>query len=158
MEPPRAYPKANGTHPDGGHSGAKTAQPSWVTVLRNHQGGLPRASGDGAHGRRNRPALSGGQDAQTAGRHAGQGPHLYPEIAGTDEKDDDRTGDAAEVREEVVRPLLEATDIDSAFAERLEVYKIWRGSLPHMEENTDAVLAHELRLDDALAAAFEEHR
>ena len=45
-------------------------------------------------------------------------PFLYPEITGTGGQGDARTGDADRVREEVLRPLLEATDINSAYAER----------------------------------------
>ena len=42
-------------------------------------------------------------------------PVLYPEIMGASEPDDERARETVRVRYEVIAPLLEATDIHSAF-------------------------------------------
>ncbi len=82
-------------------------------------------------------------------------PLLYPEIAGAAlENADD---DAARVREEVVRPLLDTSDPVHAFEEARERYRSWKDSSATAEPYLETVVAREARLDDALAATFDEH-
>lgn len=84
-------------------------------------------------------------------------PMLYPEIAGAS-AENDISDEAARVRREVVAPLLEATDIHGAFEEAMAEYGRWRDSLPTGEEDPEAVVALEDEQEEALEAAFEEHR
>ncbi len=83
-------------------------------------------------------------------------PLLYPEVAGADEENDN--GEATRIREEVVRPLLDSGDLVHAFQEKREEYKRRKESLAGTEIGLDHVMAREARIDDSLAAAFNEHR
>ena len=84
-------------------------------------------------------------------------PMLYPEIAGAD-VENDSFNEAARVRREVVAPLLEATDVHGAFEEAMVEYGRWRDSTLAGEGELEAVVALEEEKEDALEAAFEEHR
>ena len=84
-------------------------------------------------------------------------PVLYPEIMDASEPDDERARETVRVRREVIAPLLEATEIDSAFEETREVYTRWRDSLPPVEADMETLLAHEEEKGDALTATFGVH-
>ena len=84
-------------------------------------------------------------------------PELYP-LTGTDEPDNDPTGEVERIREEVLAPILESGDIAVTFVESREAYKTWKE--PRSGEATDleAVLDREDRLGDSLSDIMEDHR
>ena len=83
-------------------------------------------------------------------------PLLYPEMMGAEERGD--SDEAAKIREEVVRPLLDTEEFPNTFEGSLEAYKRWKDSLATTEPDLETVMAREDRNDAALAATFEEYR
>ena len=82
---------------------------------------------------------------------------LYPEIMGASEPDDERARETVRMRREVIAPLLEAADIDSAFDVMREEYTRWRDPLPPMAGDLETVLADEEEKDNAMTATFDVH-
>jgi hypothetical protein len=86
-------------------------------------------------------------------------PFLYPEITDADEQNgNDPDNDAARVRRQVIAPILESQDLLHAFEEKREEYSKWRDSLARTELGPENLMAQEDRKDDALIAAFNDHR
>lgn len=83
-------------------------------------------------------------------------PVLYPEISGAAEENADE--EAARVREEIRRPLLDSGDLVHTYKEARERYRSWKDSLATAEWDQETVVAQEARFEDALVATFEEHR
>lgn len=85
-------------------------------------------------------------------------PELYPELMGASEQDQDRLAEADRIRELMVKPILQSPDPFNTFAELREAYREWKESLTTETADLEAVLAHEDRLGDRLAAIMEEHQ
>ena len=85
-------------------------------------------------------------------------PFLYPETTDAVEQDDNGHDHAAKVRRQVIAPILESQDLLHTFEEKREEYSKWRDSLPSAEGDLETLLAQEDRKDDALIAAFNDHR
>ena len=86
-------------------------------------------------------------------------PLLYPETTDADEQNgNDPDNDAARVRRQVIAPILESQDLLHTFEEKREEYSKWRDSLASAEGDLETLLAQEDRKDDALIAAFNDHR
>ena len=62
------------------------------------------------------------------------------------------------MRRQVIAPILESQDLLHTFEEKREEYSKWLGSLPSAEGDLETLLAQEDRKDDALIAAFSDHR
>ena len=76
-------------------------------------------------------------------------PVLYSDATGAAQENVD--GEAAKIREEVVRPLLDTGDLCQTFEEN------WKESLATTEAGLETVMTREDRFDNDLAAAFKEH-
>ncbi len=85
-------------------------------------------------------------------------PELYPELMGASEQDKARQGEADRIRELTVKPILQSPDPFSTFSELREAYREWKESLTNETADLEAVLAHEDRLGDRLAAIMEENQ
>ena len=55
-------------------------------------------------------------------------------------------------------PILQSRDIFSTFRELQEAYRAWKESLTNETTDLEAMLAHEDRLGDSLAAIMEENQ
>ena len=82
---------------------------------------------------------------------------MYPEITGASEPDDDGPDAAASMRSKVIAPLLDSGDIAQTFEESREAYTRWKGT-PTKAGDPEVLLAQEDQSDDALIAAFNDHR
>ncbi len=85
-------------------------------------------------------------------------PELYPELMGASEQDKARQGEADRIRGLFVAPLLQSPDLAATFAELREAYREWKESQATETADLEAVLAHEDRLGDRLAAIMEDHQ
>ena len=85
-------------------------------------------------------------------------PMMYPETTDADEQNGNGHDHAAKVRRQVIAPILESQDLLHTFEEKREEYSRWLGSLPSAEGDLETLLAQEDRKDDALIAAFNDHR
>ena len=85
-------------------------------------------------------------------------PMMYPETSDADEQNGNGHDHAAKVRRQVIAAILESQDLLHTFEEKREEYSKWLGSLPSAEGDLETLLAQEDRKDDALIAAFNDHR
>ena len=85
-------------------------------------------------------------------------PLLYPETTDAGEQNGNGPDWAAKVRRQVIAPILESWDISHIFGEMSQEYKKWRDSRAANGRDLETLLAQEDRKDDALIAAFSDHR